>query len=83
MTLFGVSEEHSFAKQLKRHIFGFPMKNWTISDQYFQRSHCQNRDIQNSAEFISAEQLQISFVKIDLRHPVEISLIENEIVCHF
>ena len=47
--LFGVSGgTQVFAKQLNRYIFGFKTKNLTISDQYFQRFHCQKRDICNS-----------------------------------
>ena len=50
--LFGVSEgTQVFAKQLNRHIFGFPTKNLTISDQYSQSFHCQKRYISNSAVF--------------------------------
>ena len=42
--LFGVSEgTQVFAKQLNKHIFGFPTKNLTISDQYFQRFHCRKK----------------------------------------
>ena len=70
------------AKQLNRHMFGFPMKNLTISDQYFQRFHCQKKDICNSAVFSPTALLQISFVKIILRITVGISLIENRISYH-
>ena len=47
------------------------MKYSTISDPYFQRFPCQKIDIPNGAEFSSTAQLQISFVKIILKHPVE------------
>ena len=78
--LFGVSGgAQVFAKQLKRHISGFPTKNLTISDQYFQRFHCQKKDICNSAVFSPTALLQISFVEIILRLPVDISLKENRI----
>ena len=65
------------AKQLNRHMFGFLTKNLNISDQYFQRFHCQKKDICNSAVFSPTALLQISFVEIILRLPVDISLIEN------
>ena len=58
------------------------MKNLTIFDQYFQRFHCQKKDICNSAEFSPTALLQISFVEIFLRLPVDISLIENTISYH-
>ena len=81
--LLGVSGgTQVFAKQLNRHIFGFPTKNLTISDQYFQRFHCQKKDICNSAVFSPTALLQISFVQIILRLPVDISLIENSISYH-
>ena len=42
--LLGVSGgAQVFAKQLYRYIFGLQMKNLTISDQYFQRFHCQKK----------------------------------------
>ena len=68
-----------FAKQLNRHIFGFPLKSLTISDQYFQIFHCQKKDICNSAVFSPTALLEISFVEIILRLPVDILLIENRI----
>ena len=81
--LFGVSGgTQVFAKQLNRHIFGFPTKNLTILDQYFQRFHGQKKDICNSAVFSPTALLHISFVKIILRLPVDISLIENMISYH-
>ena len=81
--LFGVSGgTQMLAKQLNRHMFGFPMKNLTISDQYFQRFDCQKKDICNSAVFSPTALLQISFVQIILRLPVDISLIENSISYH-
>ena len=55
------------------------MKNWTTSDQYFQRVYYQKIDVRNYAEFSSTAQLQISFEEIILRHPVELSYIENKI----
>ena len=58
------------------------MKNLTISDQYFQRFHCQKKYICNSAVFSPTALLQISFVEIILRLPVDISLIENIISYH-
>ena len=64
-------------KQLNRHMFVFPIKNLTISDQYFKRFYCQKKDICNSAVFSPTALLQISFVEIILRLPVDISLIEN------
>ena len=81
--LFGVwGGAQVFAKQLNRYIFGFPTKNLTIPDQYFQRFHCQKKDICNSAVFSPSALLQISFVEIMLRLPVDISLIENIIPYH-
>ena len=81
--IFGVSGgTQVFAKQLDRHIFGLPTKNLTISDQYFQRFPCQKKDICNSAVFSPTALLQISFVQIILRLPVDISLIENSISYH-
>ena len=72
--LLGVSGgTQVFAKQLDRHIFGFPTKNLTISDQYFQRFHCQKKDICNSAVYSPTALLQISFVEIIFRLPVDIS----------
>ena len=71
----GLGEAQVFANQLDRHIFGFPTKNLTILDQYFQRFHCQKKDICNSAVFNPTALLQISFVEIILRLPVGISLI--------
>ena len=71
-----------FAKQLNRYIFGFPAKYLTNLDQYFQRFHCQKKDICNSAVFSPTALLQISFVQIILRLPVDISLIENRIYYH-
>ena len=73
-----------FAKQLNKHIFGFPTKNLTISDQYFQRFCCQKKDICNSAVFSPTALLQISFVEIILTLPVDVdtSLIENRISYH-
>ena len=61
------------------------MKNLTISGQCFQRFYCLKKDIDSCAVFSSTStaQLQISFVEISLRHPLEISLIENEIYCNF
>ena len=52
-----------FAKQLERHIFGFPTKILTI------RNHCQKKDICNSAEFSPSALIQISFEEIILRLP--------------
>ena len=70
-------------KQLNRHIFGFPTKNMAISDKNFQRYHCQKKNICNSAVFCPTALLQISFVEILLRLPVDtISLIENRISHH-
>ena len=63
--------------------FGFQMNNLTISDPYFQRFPYQIIDNRNCAEFSSTAQLQISFVTIILRQPVELSLIESRILCHF
>ena len=81
--LFGVSGgTQVFAKHLNRHIFGFPAKNLTIQDQYFQRFYCQKKDICNSAIFSPTALLQISFVEIILRLPVDILLIENRISYH-
>ena len=81
--LFGVSEgAQVFAEQLNRHIFRFPTKNQTILDQYFQRLHCQKENICNSAVFSPTALLQIYFVEIILRVPVDISLIENRISYH-
>ena len=78
ITLFGVSGgTQVIAKQPNIHIFGFPTKNLTILDQYFQRFHCQKKDICNSAVFSPTALLQISFVEIILRLPVDISLKEN------
>ena len=48
------------------------MKNLTISGQ---------KNIR--ALFSSTGRLQISFVEIILRYPVEITLTENKISCHF
>ena len=74
--LIGVSGgTQVFAKQLNRHIIGFPTKNLTISDHYFQRFHCQKKNICNSAVFSPTALLQISFVEIILRLPVGKSLI--------
>ena len=81
--LLGVSgETQVFAKQLNRHIFGFPTKYMTISDQNFQRFHCQKKDICNSAVFSPTALLQISFGETILRLPVDILLIENRISYH-
>ena len=81
--LFGVSGgTQVFAKQLNRHIFGFPMENLTISDQHFQRFHCQKKDICNSAVFSPSALLQISFVEMILRLPIDVSLIEIIISYH-
>ena len=81
--LFGVSAGTQVcAKHLNRHIFGFQKKNLTISDHYFQRFHGQKKDICNSAVFSPTALLQISFVEIILRLPVDISLIENRISYH-
>ena len=81
--LFGVSgETQVFAKQLNRHIFGWPTKNLKISDQYFHRFPCQKKDICNSAVVSPTALLQISFVEIILRLSVDISLIENRICYH-
>ena len=81
--LIGVSGgTQVFAKLLNRHIFGFPAKNLTIQDQYFQRFYCQKKDICNSAVFSPTALLQISFVEIILRLPVDISLIENRSSYH-
>ena len=55
------------------------MKNLTISDQYFQGFPCRKKDICNCAVFIQTVQLQLSFVEIIFKLPVEISLIENRI----
>ena len=68
-----------FAKQLNRHIFGFPMTNLTISDHYFQRFQCQKKDICNSAVFSPTALLKISFAEIIFRLHVDISLIENKL----
>ena len=54
----------------------------TISDQYFQRFHCQKKDICNSAVFSPTALLQISFAEIIFRLPVDISLIDNRISYH-
>ena len=70
-----------FAKQVSRYIFGFPIKNLTISDQI--TFHCHKNDICNCAVFSPTAQLQISFVEIILRLSVETSLIENRIFYHF
>ena len=63
------------------------MKNLTLSDQLFQRFHCQKKDIRNAAEFSSTAQLKLSFRFLEniLRHPVAIaiSLIENKFSSHF
>ena len=40
-----------FAKQLNRHIFGVPIKDLTIFDQYFCRYHGQKDDVCNFTEF--------------------------------
>ena len=53
------------------------MKNLTISDQGFQRFHGQKKDICNWAVFSPTAKLQISFVEIILRLPVDMLLIEN------
>ena len=55
------------------------MKNLTIYDQYFQGFDFQKIGIRKCAEFRSTAQLQISFVKVILRHPVELLLVENKI----
>ena len=81
--LFGASGgTQVFAKQLNRHVFGFQTNNLTILDQYFQGFHCQKKNICNSAVFSPTALLQISFVQIILRRPVDISLIENKISYH-
>ena len=83
LPLLGVSgRKKVFAKQLNRHLFGFATKNLTISVHYFQRFHHQKKDICNSAVFSPNALLQISFVDIILRLPVDISLIENTISYH-
>ena len=48
-------------------------ENLTLLDLYFQRFHCQKKFICNSAVFSPTAQLQISFVEIILRLPVDIS----------
>ena len=68
-----------FAKQQYRHIFIFPIKKLTISDQYFQRFHCKKKYICNCAVFIQTAQLQMSFGEIILRHPEDVSLIGTRI----
>ena len=81
--LFGVSEgAQVFAEQLNRHIFRFPTKNLTILDQYFQKFHFQKKYISSSVVLSPAALLQIYFVEIILRIPVDISLIENKICYH-
>ena len=60
------------------------MENLTFSDQYFQYFQINTfKDICNCAVFSPPAQLQISFIEIILRHPVDISLIENRISYHF
>ena len=81
--LFGVlGGTQVFAKQQKRYMFGFPTKNLTISNKYFQRLYCQKKNICNSAVFNPTALLQISYVKITLRLHVDISLIANRISYH-
>ena len=58
------------------------MKNLTIPNKYFKIFHCQKNYIHNCAEFSSTAQLQISFYKNILRHPVAIELIEKNIFCN-
>ena len=55
------------------------MKNWTISDQYFQRFPYQKKDVCICTVFSLTAQLQISFVLHILRQPVDMSLIELKI----
>ena len=55
-----------FAKQLKRNIFGFPMK--TISDKSIQRFHRQEKDICKCAKFSSTAEFQKSLAKNYLKH---------------
>ena len=69
-----------FAKQLNRHIFGFPTKNLTnIFKDFIVRIFffC------NSAVFSPTALSKISIVKNFLRLPVDISLIENRISHHY
>ena len=45
-------------------FYGFPLKNLTISDQYFQRFHCQKKDIRKCAVFSPTAKLQIFFINL-------------------
>ena len=48
------------------------MKNLNILDQDFQRFHCQKKDIFDSSALSPTDLLQITFVEIVLRLPVDI-----------
>ena len=76
----GFQAEHRCLQNSYGHIFGFPTKNMTISNQY----SLTKKHICNSVVGSPTALLQISFVEIILRHylVLDISLIENRISCH-
>ena len=79
---YRVTQKKGACKAAKQTYLWIPNKNLTFSVQYFQGFHCQKKDICNSAAFSPTALLQISFVEIILRLPVDISLIENRISYH-
>ena len=61
-----------FAKQLNRHIFGYQQKFCLFQTNVFKDFSVRKKDICNRAVLSPTALLQLSFVEIILRLPVDI-----------